>query len=488
MNNIESQYKDVAVRVLYNGKYGSGCLYTPPNSKFSYIFTAKHCIISDEEDINSICVDNILLYRYNDKSDKNKLKILAYEVDPDLDLILFQIERVASFSLKIDCPLKGVPIQIYGYPNKLKEQKEPRENVICTVSFRHEKYFEIELSNVQFTFDSSTNENIKGLSGSGVFKEINDSVILVGLFTRLKASDGRYNKLCAFNTNSLLKLLSKFESIQDTDDFSKMKKDAELHQKVFYLPYTIDSEPYYLNRQIDGYLNNCIVTNKNIWISGESGCGKTNLVQRNLSLKSTRFISFDLSGHPENVADYYFDYIYNELVNNNICIPKTDINILEHIAKGLAEHSNEFENLILFVDEVPIYNEDSFFVFISNFIIISERYCALLKNKKTIKWVVSTRINPEPHLCKGNGRLTDKSKANKNFNFKNIGLWSENDLNQLLIILEKTLQFNLSSQTRANIIEASNGKAGRLKDIIERMILEDCSIDMAIELIKLENN
>jgi hypothetical protein len=494
VKTIEDKYKDRAVRINCNGIKGSGCLFHKNESLYSYVFTARHCLINDGEDIENLQKEDIEIYRYKLSAKSECLRVVDYRInkDPDIDLAVIVIERVNDLEeIKLSDTQKDSPVFIYGYPIRLEKGKEPRENIKCSVSFRHEYYKELESNNILFSYDTSMPENIKGLSGAGVFKEVDNDLELVGIFSRLKAKDGVYNKLCAFNVEHINTLISNYEPI-DIDDFSHIRKESVLHRKVFYLPYTLESEPYYIERKVDIFFNKYIEINKNIWLSGCSGVGKTNLITRNLKVKGVNFISFELSGLPENNVDYYLSHINNELKNqlgenSEGDIKKVENNLLDSIASKLLSLNNNGNDLILFVDEVPIYNRESFFEFTTKFILISEKFNNLLSCNNSIKWIISTRINPIEHLNSDDALLSNKDKARKNFNFKDLSLWEDEELLQLLLILEEALNFKLCRDTRTKIIEASSGKPGRLKDIIEIFLIEEDNIDNIIEIVKTEN-
>lgn len=143
--------------------------------------------------------------------------------------------------------------------------------------------------------------------------------------------------------------------------------------------------------------------------------------------------------------------------------------------------------IVIFVDEVPILEKEKFYDFLTGFVNVSERYTNLIKGAKNINWIISTRINPEEHLNNEEESLPNKLKAKKNFNFKNLDLWSNEELSSLMKSLQASLNFKLSNDTEKKIIALSKGLPGVSKSVIERLLLENCTIEEAIEIIKSEN-
>lgn len=489
MNELENKYKELAVRVCYNGNFGSGCLFQSDEEDHSYVFTAKHCI---SEEGNKFDLSKLNVYRHTDFTEDKKLDIKKVHFHDVLDLAVIIIKKIElNCTNIIRQPQKNMPVTIYGYPFKLKKEKEPRENINCKITFRHDTHFELTSDSLQFTFSTETPENIKGLSGSGIFIEENDSISFVGIFTRLKGPDGIYNKYCAhgiieldeiFKTNNLKPLFY----VQNNLD--NIVRDPKTLRKVFYLPYTIESEPYYYRREIDTIFQEMFLSTKNIWVSGASGVGKTNLIFRNLKINKANYIHFDLSGLPSNGKNEYFNYINNELVKSNSLEDDSDTpNIYDKISHNLCKINNSKEDTILFVDEVPIVDLDCFNNFLTGFVAIAEKFCNKVNALSKIKWIIVTRINPRLHFKSESETLHNDLKASRNFNFKNIEIWNNIELMNLLYLLEKTLDFSLDSSTEENIVEISKGLPSVLKDTIERSIFERCPIEKAIEMLKSEN-
>jgi hypothetical protein len=487
VSNTEDLFNKHAVKIIFNHSQGSGCIVQSGCPDYSYVFTAKHCLANDE-----VCnKEDIRITRLESNSDEISLTIYDVYLHPDLDIAIVKIEKISDLhQTSVIQPEKGQSVEVYGYPFLLKDQPEPRQNLKCSISFRRDTYSEITSDKTLFTFEKSIPDTIKGFSGSGVFYEKNKTIYIVGIFTKLKAQDGAYNSFCAFHIGVFEQLITanKLSSLF-LDNFSHITRDYSLINNVFSISFSHESEPYYLEREIDKLFNNYLNSSKNIWISGHAGVGKTLLIVRNLEPIKKNSIHIDLTCSQLISIEDYFEYINNELINqSNLVRISERINIYEKISDNLCQINFTNVETIIFVDEVPISDKEKFYKFLTGFIIISERYSNLVKSELQIQWIISTRIDPFYHLQTDENCLPNKQKAVKNFIFKNFDLWRADELVSLMNLLQTTLNFTLSNITLDKILEVSNGLPGRLKSTIERVLIENCSIEQAIEMIRSENN
>lgn len=484
MSKIEELYNRHAVKIISNGIEGSGCIFQPQSVDYSYVFTAKHCLTTEI----AFDRDKVSIHRFKDI--ESTLTIQEVYLHQEHDIAIIKVDKITDLNVsRILIPDKGQSVSIYGYPIYLKGKEEPRHNIDCKIGFRRDFHSEIESDKIQFSFNKSMPETMVGFSGSGVFSEENNDLSIIGILTRLKAPDGVYSSLCAYHISLFEDLIvaNGLPSIY-ADNFTNLIKDSEVLEKVFALSYTLDSEPYYLNRNIDEVFNRLLSSPKHIWVSGLSGLGKTYLVFRNIKQKSISPTHIDLTCFGTNEIVQFFEHINNELIEQNDIQEKSSkLNIYERISENLSRISVNDNEIIIFVDEVPILEKTNFYNFLSGFISISERYANSISFKNKIKWIISTRINPAMHLQNTDSCLANKQKAIKNFIFKDFDLWDRNEIVGLLELLQIGLNFSLSQETQAKILEMSDGFPGRVKSTFERLLTEDCTIEEAIEMVKLEN-
>jgi len=476
VNKIEEKYEQVAVKINSNGINGSGCIVQPNNSDYSYIFTAKHCLT--ENDIIDTAKIKISSTKF---TNAKQITIREILLNKELDIAVIQIDKLTEIEIsKFINPKKDLPIQLFGFPHLLKGESQILSGKI---SFSKENHSDIEFSHSQITFDKSTPDTIKGFSGSGIFYEETEKVSIVGILTELKAQDGAYNSVRAVHIRVFDKLITSngLPSLFE-DYFGEIITDYSFS----FTNYNCELEKHYLVRNIDDFFNSAIQSPKNIWINGEPGVGKTLLINRNLKRYQQIFIPIDLTTSPKDNIDEYFQIINTEIINQkDIEKPIENGNIYDRIALNLEKITNT-ELLIITVDEVPIKSNEIFTDFLSGFIKISEKFSNTTKGHNQIKWIVSTRINPESYIKGLNDCLIDTQKAVKHFIFKKLELWSNDELNSLIDLLEKNLNFCVSSNTKQKMIEISNGIPNTIKRVIELILIDKCNIETAIETVKAE--
>ena len=487
---------------------GSGVLFQPATTDYTYILTAKHIFFNTidtgrgEERIEKKDGEIVQIHRltrngndwcseqieFSIQKSKNYFPhdsvdgaILKIDFKPGLDNIVFEddIEKISDYLL---C----------GFPNKL------RPNEIYSEKYTNHKLDRIICDNntscrAQLSIGTLMLPDIIGMSGCGVLKIDNNSISLIGIQSKVPTtiSNGQIDFVPIKYFKEIISengLHSSDVDILEVDDFSTIDRNWKLHDSVFSVTYNSESEPYYLKRVIDQTLVNYLKRNKNVWISGISGVGKTFLVLGNINCITDNPIRIDLTCSKLENIDDYFEYINNEIIDQcKLGKLSLKVNVYEKISDNLCEINLQSNQIVIFVDEVPILEKEKFYDFLTGFVNVSERYTNLFKGANNSNWIFSTRINPEEHLNNEEESLPNKLKAKKNFNFKNLDLWSNEELSSLMKSLQASLNFKLSNDTEKKIIALSKGLPGVSKSVIERLLLENCTIEEAIEIIKSEN-
>lgn len=485
---------------------GSGVLFQPSTIDYTYILTAKH-IFFDEID-NGRGVEKI------EKKDGEIVDICRLTANDDnwfSESIQFSIQKNKNYFphdevdiaiLKIDYKsgLERLILEenignvsdylICGFPNKLRvnisiSEKYTNHNLVRIISDNTTSF------RAQLSIGTLIQSDIIGMSGCGVLKIDNEHISLIGIQSKVPANNAN-GQIDFVPIKYFKEIITKngLHTLNDLDinDFSNINRNWELINNVFSITYNSESEPYYLKRSIDETFINYLRSNKNVWINGVSSVGKTFLILGNLNTITKNPIRIDLTCSKLENIDDYFDYINNEIITQcNLKKLSQKKNIYEKISDNLCEINLQSNQILIFVDEVPILDKDKFYNFLTGFVSISERYTNLIQGVKHVNWVISTRINPEEHFNNEEDCLPNKQKAKKNFSFKSLDLWSDTELSNLLKLLQISLNFKLSDETEKKIITISKGLPGILKSVIERLLIENCTIDEAIEIIKSEN-
>lgn len=83
---FSDNYSQMAVRIQVGGtkpSLGSGCLFQPHSDEYSYVLTAKHCLIGkDFDNPNVLELSDISIFRDSDFGGE-KLNVISYKIHED---------------------------------------------------------------------------------------------------------------------------------------------------------------------------------------------------------------------------------------------------------------------------------------------------------------------------------------------------------------------------------------------------------------------
>jgi len=331
VTTLEALYKQYSVLIEDGDTLGSGCLLQVADSNTTLVLTAKHCLTSGKDrDLSMVSIK-----RHLDKQAEifSARRIFVHD---EHDLAIITIDKVEGLKeLSLQSPLKGATVTVYGYPAIISKEHEPRENLQCVVSFHHGQYFEVISDHPQFTFQNDVKDNLEGLSGSGVFIESGNCLTLAGLFFRLKAESGAFQKYCSYDAATIKEFIACCGFKADFDSFDLERVDQSMISNLFFIAYKPASANFYLQREIDLNFRGMFSSPKNIWISGVSGVGKTTLISRNLDgLENSIFIDLSAQGIDDILS--FFQYINDEIVEQKeISTPSSRASVYEKIVEKL---------------------------------------------------------------------------------------------------------------------------------------------------------
>jgi hypothetical protein len=210
MPSIEEKLRFFTVKV----NKGSGCIFQPNTSEFSYILSVRHNIEKEDKSIHLI--EDIKVIKYNG----DKVIIDSVFIHDSLDLILIKVPYIGNeeYILTVSEPVLGEELELFGYPNYLKNEVIKTTNLSCNCGLQKElnTSYEIISSSQLFSFNKNAANNVVGFSGGGIFKINGENLILNGIFPRLNDSEGAHNKINGYymhcfndiiKENGLLELL-----------------------------------------------------------------------------------------------------------------------------------------------------------------------------------------------------------------------------------------------------------------------------------------
>lgn len=222
--------------------------------------------------------------------------------------------------------------------------------------------------------------------------------------------------------------------------------DAEIDcKKVLFQIYDFDKEPFYIKREIDQFLEQCLKTH-GCWIFGESGIGKSVALTRALKQSNSLFIMIDLSTCIGCSVDEIFISIYESL-SDSICTDniRNRKNCIDSILTYLdAKYIGK--EVFLFLEEIPIDGESANYGdFVKSLyaMIISAEH--KLKNLK-LRLVLSSINSPKKYI------LPSQNKIESYLKFKQMGRWSDDECKSLVELLCEALNISLEDEFPSELL------------------------------------
>lgn len=242
------------------------------------------------------------------------------------------------------------------------------------------------------------------------------------------------------------------------------KKEVQLNQKalpqnILFTNYTIKNEPYYLQRDIDKEFLRSIEYN-NIWISGNSGFGKTTLITRYLLKSNKSYCYCDLSPISINSSNDVLQEILVQLEEKfGIEHSPQEKNIIKNISEILSKVCHR--DIVIIIDELSV-KDVSILRDIGDDLIQLVNYFTNNFSPSCINFIISTILNPQDIVY-------DKSKAIQHFYYIKCSDWSQ-DISKLFDLLDYSLELNLED-FKDQIINACNFSPRILKSIFRKIVL-----------------
>lgn len=297
---------------------------------------------------------------------------------------------------------------------------------------------------------------------------------------QLKKYSKTDNSISLVNGNELINLFKEEGLYNQVFGIDHLTKIDEIHAatvpKKITLPtsaaktntilfnnYTEKNEPFYLERENDNQFNTSLEIN-NIWLFGESGVGKTALINRNLIQNNIDYCFCDLS--PVSINDSE-DVLKEILISieekfhseRNL----SENNILKQISQILCNVGSE--KIVIVIDELSV-SENTVLKNIANDFISLVTYYRNQANRDELKFVVSTISNPI-------SIIQNKPKASDHFQYISCNTWSDY-LESLFDLLSKSLNLEIED-SKSEIIKNSKNSPRLLKNIFKKIVISNNS-------------
>jgi len=253
-----------------------------------------------------------------------------------------------------------------------------------------------------------------------------------------------------FNSSSAFKELKVYPTIGASGEV--LKPDININNVLFDL-YDLTKEPYYIERSSDATFNQS-VKQIGIWIHGPAGCGKSNLIIRNLIKNKHDFIQVSLASCiGMNIESFFKEILYD--IASKIEGVKYQIqpsNFSECSRLILYLLSKKFKNkaLIIFIEEIPISTNEEYKEFSGKlFSILSAKN--LIVGLDKIRFVLSSINNPVAYL------QVFQQKIHEQLKFVGFDYWDNEDIIKLIEKIEKEIQFSLPADIKEELIATAAG-------------------------------
>ncbi len=227
---------------------------------------------------------------------------------------------------------------------------------------------------------------------------------------------------------------------------------------VLFNNYSKKSEPYYFEREVDSKFVNSLKIS-NIWIFGNSGFGKTALVNRNLTKNQIEYCYCDLS--PINITES------KQVLEEVLCRIEEQFDLQRDISKlnKIKQISHILclksrKKIIIVIDELAVRDNELLKNIAADLLSLVVHYNNSL-NEGMLKFVVSTISNPKKII-------DNQSKAMEYFEYINCDEWTR-DIENLYDILTQSLNLDLKEH-KEEILSSSRNSPRILKSIFRKIV------------------
>ncbi|GBG56582.1 hypothetical protein SPFL3102_00394 [Sporomusaceae bacterium FL31] len=205
--NRYQKYQRLAVKITCFSEEGSGCLFQPATTDFTYVLTAKHCLIGkNNEYASELTPESIVIT--NDYYTQGTIPVIRFILHPVLDIAIVLVHFIGDLPyIYCSTPKENHKLNCFGYPVCLRSEGRQEQKIPGNLLFDSNKEFEFT-SDVNLATSFKTElDNVVGLSGAGIFIEEAEELVLIGTLSRLKGEDGVYGSLIGIKAHSYNEIL-----------------------------------------------------------------------------------------------------------------------------------------------------------------------------------------------------------------------------------------------------------------------------------------
>jgi nucleoside phosphorylase len=329
------------------------------------------------------------------------------------------------------------------------------------------------------------NEQAKGgeMEGAGLYAAANGQTEWILVKGICDFADGnkdlnkdKNQEIAMFSATSLcLEVFSSFEAFRSIglNPYKKIilglseKKNPSQINKLLFDIYDSEKEEYYVERQIDELILNCLKF-QSIWVHGKSGRGKSISVLRNIIQNSYQSISVSLANCVGFGIDDFFNEIHIELISylepdSKIHISQNHQEAVRKINLLLEKHFPD-KTIFILIDEIPLGNDESFKIFTQRIfsLFISS---SLVNANVNIKYVLSSIYSPEKNIEEY------QQKIRSLIRFVEFEDWTNDELTLLITLIQKELNLEFEASVNEKLIRLSKGSPRWIKKFFKNVFI-----------------
>lgn len=278
-----------------------------------------------------------------------------------------------------------------------------------------------------------------------------------------------FNSPAAFKEMGILPILEEDELPPQPDNLNQVLFDV----------YDVAKERYYIERTNDQIFGSTL-SQLGMWISGPPGCGKSNLILRNLIFSKKPFIQVSLASCIGLNMDSFFKEILFELVAltksyEQQINPKDFSETNKLILDLLNKHFNGKE-LVVFIEEIPISTDDAYKDFSGKLfsLLISKNFVPGLEQ---VRFVLSSINSPVSHI------QIFQQKIYQQLKFIQMEYWDDTDMLKLVSTVEQELNLPLPQTIRNSLLAAAKGSPRFIKKFFRSIYILNKKDEKTLEFL-----
>lgn len=242
--------------------------------------------------------------------------------------------------------------------------------------------------------------------------------------------------------------------------------------KVFFMAYEKQCAKYYLVRKVDEEFQKHILS-KHIWVYGETGIGKSELLRRTLVENDVEHIYIDLSLCDHKCVDSMFQAMYETVCEYMEVENQHPLNF-QHIIKNLCNRINAYkgqQKICLFIEEIPFEEESEYFQEFVEKVSKMVVYMTRNLNNNKVLLVISSIAIPIKVV------EVYSDKINNSIHFVGMEKWDKEECISLVKLLSRAASIHWKSEDLIHeFIEISDYSPRRIKSKLK----EFCSLEYGI--------